>query len=68
VELQLHAFLISALDRSEWLASCPGRFISREEAHSTHWTEVWVGSTAGLDAVAKKKIPSLPLPGVEPRL
>jgi hypothetical protein len=29
---------IMALDRCEWLASCPGRFTSREKAHDTYWT------------------------------
>jgi hypothetical protein len=32
VELQLHAFLISALDGGELSASCSGRFILRERA------------------------------------
>jgi len=31
VEVSLHAFLISAQDRGEWLASLPG-----ERAHRTH--------------------------------
>jgi hypothetical protein len=30
VEIWLHAFLISALDGDEWLASCLGRFIPEE--------------------------------------
>jgi len=30
VEIQLHAFLTSALDGGEWSASRPGRFTSQE--------------------------------------
>jgi hypothetical protein len=29
--------LTSVLDGSEWSASCPGRFTSREKAPVTHW-------------------------------
>jgi len=32
VEVQLHAFLISALDVDVWSASCTGHFTSRERA------------------------------------
>jgi hypothetical protein len=51
--------LTSALDGGEWLASRPGRFTPRERALSTHWMGGWVGSSAVLDAVVKRKIPSL---------
>jgi len=37
VEVQLHAFLTSALDGGEWSVSGPGRFIRRERAPDTHW-------------------------------
>jgi hypothetical protein len=37
VEVELHAFLTSTLDESEWLASPPGRFIPREGVSGTHW-------------------------------
>jgi hypothetical protein len=50
--------LTSALDGGEWSASRPGRFIPRERAPFTHWIGGWVGLRAGLDAVAKRKIPS----------
>jgi len=43
--------LTSALQRHEWSASRPDRFTS-----CTHSIGRWVGSTAGLDAVAKRKI------------
>jgi hypothetical protein len=59
VEVWLHAFLTSALDGGEWSALRPGRFTSREKAPSTHWIGGWVGSRAVLDAVVKRKIPSL---------
>jgi hypothetical protein len=50
--------LTSTLDGCEWSASHPDHFISRERAPGTHWIGCWVGSRAGLDAVAKRKIPS----------
>jgi hypothetical protein len=52
-------FLTSALDGRERLASRPGRFTSRERASGTHWIGSWVGRRAILDAVVKRKIPSL---------
>jgi hypothetical protein len=64
VRVYLHAFLTLALDGGEWSASRHGRFTPGERAHGTHWIGGWVGPTAGLDAVAKRKIlslsPSLP--------
>jgi len=33
----------------------------------THWTGGWVGPRAGLEAVTKTKIPSLPSPVIELR-
>jgi hypothetical protein len=59
VEIQLHAFLTSALDGGEWSASRPGRFTPRERAPGTHWIGGRVGSRAVLDTVVKRKIPSL---------
>jgi len=35
-----------------------------ESAHPTHWREVWVGSTPGLNASGEEKNP-LPLPGMD---
>jgi hypothetical protein len=58
VELQLHGFLISALDGSEWSDSRPGRFIPRENVPDTHWIGGWVVPRADLDAVVKREIPS----------
>jgi hypothetical protein len=51
--------LTSALDGGVWSASRPGRFTSREKAPDIHWIGGWVGPRAVLDAVVKRKIPSL---------
>jgi hypothetical protein len=66
VELQLHAFLTSALDGGEWPASIPGRFVPRERALGTYWRGGCVGPRADLDAVVEKRN-SLPLPRIEPQ-
>jgi hypothetical protein len=55
VEVQFHAFLTSALDGGERLASRPGRFTHRERTPCTHCIGGWMGPRAGLDAVAKRK-------------
>jgi hypothetical protein len=47
--------LTSALEGGEWSASQPGRFTPRESAPGTH--PCWVGPSAVLDAVNKRKIP-----------
>jgi hypothetical protein len=51
-------YLTSALDGGEWSASRPGRFTLRESAPGTYWRGGWVGLTAILEAVVKRKIPS----------
>jgi hypothetical protein len=66
MEVQLHAFLTSALDEGEWSASRPGRFTPRERALGTHWIGGWLGPRAVLDAVVNRKIPS-PLQESNPR-
>jgi hypothetical protein len=43
------------------------RFTLPVRGSSAHWIGGWVGSSAGLNGVAKRKISSLPLPGIEPR-
>jgi hypothetical protein len=58
VDIQIHAFLASALIRGEWSASCSG-----ERARAIHWIGGWVGPRIGLDDVEERKI--LPLPGLE---
>jgi len=67
VEVQLHSFLTSALDCSEWLTSRPGRFtpVPIEQ-------EAGVGPRAGLDILGKREMscryrnsnpgPSIPQP------
>jgi len=62
-EIYLHAFLTLALDGGEWSASCPRCFTP-----SNHWVGEWVGPSASLDVMVRRKIPSLPLPGIEPLL
>jgi hypothetical protein len=52
-------FLTSALDGGEWSVSLPGRFTPRERTADTHWIGGRVGPRAVLDAVVKRKIPSL---------
>jgi len=64
VEVQLHAFLTSALDGHERSTSRPGRFTPGKEPPDTHWIGSWVGRRAGLDAVAKRK-KSLFLSGID---
>jgi hypothetical protein len=56
---EIIAPLTSALDGGEWSASRPTRFIPRERDPGTHWIGGWVGFRAVLDAVVKRKIPSL---------
>lgn len=55
VEVQLHSFLSSALDRSEWLASCFVCFTPLESAAGSHWRRDWMGPTASLDMITKRK-------------
>jgi hypothetical protein len=63
MDVQIHAFLTSALVGSEWPASRPGRFVFGERATGTHCTGGWVGLRAGLDDVERRKL--LPLKGLE---
>jgi len=65
VVVQFHAFLTWALDGGEWLGSHPCLFTPRERPPGTHWTGGWVGPTAGLDVVVRKRTHFLP--GIEPR-
>jgi hypothetical protein len=46
-------FLTSALDGGQWSASRPGRF---NHGKVLHWTGVWVGPRASLNAVEQRKI------------
>jgi hypothetical protein len=56
MEVDLHAFVTSALDGGEWSASRHGRFTPREIAPGTHWIGGWVGTRAGLDTEVNRKI------------
>jgi hypothetical protein len=51
--------LTSVLDGVEWSASIPGHFTPRERDPGTHGIGGSVGPRASLDAVVKRKIPSL---------
>jgi hypothetical protein len=50
LEVQIHSFLTSELDESEWLASRPSRFTSGIQR-----IEGWVGPRAGLGVLGKGK-------------
>jgi len=54
-----YAFLFSAPDGGEWSASRPGRFIPGEGAPDTHWIGGWVVPRRGMEAVTKRKIPTI---------
>jgi hypothetical protein len=62
MEVQPHTILTSALYGSERSASSPGRFTP-----GTHRIGGWMGPRAVLDVVTKRKLPSLPLQGIEPQ-
>jgi hypothetical protein len=55
-KVQFHAFLTSALDGGEWLASRPGHFTPGEKAPDTHWRRGLVGPRADLEGMEKKEI------------
>jgi hypothetical protein len=52
--------LTLALDGSEWSASHPCCFSSRETVHGMHFIGGWVGPRANLDVIEKGKISLLP--------
>jgi hypothetical protein len=65
VDVQIHAFLTSALVEGEWSASRPGLFTPGERATVTHWIWGWVGLTIWLNNMEKWNF--LTLPGLELR-
>jgi len=54
----MDACLTLALDGGEWSVACPSCFTPRERAPSTCWIRGWVGPTAVLDMVVKRKFPA----------
>jgi hypothetical protein len=48
----------SALDGGDWSASRPGRSTRMERAPGTHQIGSWMGSTASLDAMVRRKFPA----------
>jgi hypothetical protein len=60
VEVSSTHSLTAALDGGEWSALRSGRVTPMKRVPGTHWTGVWVGPRAVLDAVVKRKIPSPP--------
>jgi hypothetical protein len=67
MEVQLHAFLTSALDGGDWSASRPDLFTAGKRIPGTHWVGGWVGQSADLEAVAKREIP-FPAPAGKSKL
>jgi hypothetical protein len=67
VEVELHAFLTSALDGGEKSASGPSRFTPKESAPGTHYIRGWVGLRTGMDDAVAKSKNNYPLPRIEPR-
>jgi len=55
VEVQVHAFLASALDGSKWSASRPSCFTPWAKVPGTHWIGGCAGPRAGLDVAANRK-------------
>jgi hypothetical protein len=63
VNVYTHIFLTSALFGDKRSAPRTGRFSHGESFSDTHWIGDWVGLTAGLDDVEKRKF--FTLPGLE---
>jgi hypothetical protein len=56
VEVQLHAFLTSALEGGDGQLHAPAALPPGKEPPSTHWIWGWVGTRAGLDTKVRRKI------------
>jgi len=65
VDIQLHVFLTSAQDGGERSASCPGCYTTGRKDPGSFWIGGWVGPIVSLDAVERREVRSLPLPGIE---
>jgi len=59
VEVELHAFLTSALGGGEWTASRSGRLIPMEGDPGAHWIRGCVEARAGLYNAEKRPGPRL---------
>jgi len=55
-EVQLHSFLTSATCEGKRLATRHGRFTPGGKRGDTHYTGGWVGPTARLDFLERRKI------------
>jgi hypothetical protein len=67
LEVDLYAFLTSALDGGQWSASTPATLpTGKETAVSTVYGAGWMSPTAGLGPMEMKQN-LLPLPGIKPR-
>jgi len=53
VEVEIYAFLTSALDGGEWLGSYSGHFTPGVRTPGTHWIGGRVGPRARLDRLKK---------------
>jgi hypothetical protein len=53
VDIEIHVFLLSALARGEWSASCPGRFTPGERTTGIQWIGGWADPRACLDDMEK---------------
>jgi hypothetical protein len=54
VQVKILAFLTSAVDVDEWLASRSRRFINEEKTAGIHWIGGWVNPRTALDSVERK--------------
>jgi hypothetical protein len=67
LEIELHAFLTSALDGGEWSASRRATLPTGIDTEvPTLYGAGWMGPTAGLGPMEMKQN-LLPLPGIKPR-
>jgi len=56
-DVSLHTFLTSVLNRSQWPASCSGRFTNGQGSWGSDLIWVWESGRAALDVVANKRNP-----------
>ena len=65
MELEIHPFILSALERCEWSATHASRFTPKEKVPGASGRGGWFDPNSGLDTLDKRVV--LPLPGTEPR-